>query len=563
MTDPVAATNRGTAGSVIARRMSEDPTVTVLLVEAGRSNTDGLDVEQLMVPYFVSSIDSSFDWNYTTTPQSFSATVPCHTPADFMFYTRGSSDEFDRLARLSGDEGWSWAAMLPYIMKSERLSPPADDHDTRGQVDPTVHGTTGLLLTSLPGNASVLDSRVLAVTREVSEFPFNVDMNSGNPLGVGWLQSTIGHGVRSSAATAFLTDGILRRPNLDVLIGTRVTRLVQTSNARGRPVFLGVELAKSPSGVRTKLLAKKEVILSAGSIGTPQLLMLSGIGDSSELARHNIETVVDLPDVGQHLQDHPWVPLQWLVNTTDTLDQIARDPKLLDAAMAFYNSTKRGVLANNPGGNQIGWFRLPEHSPTLREFGDPSAGPLSPHFELTFGDSFLSFTQPAPSTGSFMSMCVALVAPTSRGSVKLASASAFEAPIIDPAFMHTPSDLAILTEAVKAAHRFTSAPVWTDFIIRPFTGAVNTTTDADIHAYIRSMVTTFRHPMGTARMSSAHDSSGVVGPDLLVRNVSGLRIVDASIFPHIFGAHLQASVYAIAERASDLVKREHGISVSH
>lgn len=146
-----------------------------------------------------------------------------------------------------------------------------------------------------------------------------------------------------------------------------------------------------------------------------------------------------------------------------------------------------------------------------------------------------------------MSMCVALVAPTSSmhpiilrdakrlsisvgGSVKLASPSAFDAPLIDPAFMQTPSDLAILTEAVKAAHRFASAPMWRDFIIGPFAGAVNTTTDADIHAYIRSMATTFRHPMGTARMGSAHDSTGVVGPDLRVRNVIGLRIVDASIF---------------------------------
>ncbi|KAM5541851.1 hypothetical protein V8D89_004580 [Ganoderma adspersum] len=578
ITDPTQVTNKsydfviiggGAAGSVLAHRLTEHSATSVLLVEAGRSNTDGPDVNDIQVPYFVGDIPPSFDWNYTTVPQKAlqnrtlsyprGHVLGGSTSTNFMFYTRGSSDEFDRLARISGDAGWSWKAMLPYILKTETLTPPADGHDTQGQIDPAVHGKTGPVLTSLPGNASVLDSRVLQTTAELAEFPFNLDMNSGNPLGVGWLQSTIGHGVRSSAATAFLDQDTLARKNLDVLIGTRVTRLVQTGRKGGSPVFLGVELAQSASGARVQIKATKEVILSAGSIGTPQILMMSGIGDPEELAAHGIATLVDAPDVGKHMQDHPWVPLQWQVNTNDTLDSINRSPALLNAAAEIYNATKQGVMANNPGGNQIGWFRLPRNSSVLREFGDASAGPASPHFELTFGNSFLSFTQPVPVTGSFMSMCVALVAPTSRGSVKLASASAFDAPLIDPAFMQTRSDLATLTEAVKVAHRFAAAPAWKDFVITPFVDAVNTTTDADIHAYIADQVATFRHPMGTARMSTSELGSGVVDSKLLVENVVGLRIVDASVFPHIFGAHLQAPVYAIAERASDLVKRAHGI----
>ena len=113
--------------------------------------------------------------------------------------------------------------------------------------------------------------------------------------------------------------------------------------------------------------------------------MLSGIGDPQELAAHGITTVVNAPDVGKHMQDHPWVPLQWQVNTNNTLDTINRDPDLFNAALKLYNATKQGVIANNPGGNHIGWFRLPDNSSVLRQFGDPSAGPLSPHFELTFG----------------------------------------------------------------------------------------------------------------------------------------------------------------------------------
>ena len=130
--------------------------------------------------------------------------------------------------------------------------------------------------------------------------------------------------------------------------------------------------------------------MSAGAIGTPQILMLSGIGDRAELSELGIQTIVNAPDVGKHVQDHPWVPLQFMVNTSNTLDTINRNASLLAQMFAEYQAEKTGPLANNPGANQIGWFRLPDHSPVLKQFGDPASGPLSPHFELTFGVSSLS-----------------------------------------------------------------------------------------------------------------------------------------------------------------------------
>ncbi|KAH9945030.1 aryl-alcohol oxidase-like protein [Epithele typhae] len=559
----------GTAGSVIAHRLTEDPNVRVLLVEAGRSNVDGPDVDDIQVPFLVSSIDASFNWNYSTVAQPSLQNRSLDYPRghvlggsssiNFMLYTRGSSDEYDRVANITGDEGWSWKHMLPYMIKSETLSPPVDGHDTRSQVNATLHGFHGPVLTSLPGNSTILDGRVIMTTSELAEFPFNLDMNSGNPLGLGWLQSTIGHGVRTSSATAFLDANTLDRKNLDVLIGTRVTRLISSVRSNSKPTFRDVELAQSPSGERVIVTATKELVLSAGSVGTPQILKLSGIGDREELAAHGIPLVLDLPDVGKNLQDHPWVPLQWQINTNVTLDPFNRNATLRDAALSAYDATKRGPLANNPGGNHIGWFRLPENSSVLRQYGDPSSGPLSPHYELTVSNSFLSFTQPTPDAGGFMSMAAALVAPTSKGSVSLASSSAFDAPLIDPAFLQAPEDLAILTEAVMAAHRFTSAPAWKDFIIAPFPDTANTTTEEGAREYVKRMATTFRHPVGTARMGAADDASGVVGPDLCVKGAAGLRIVDASVFPHIFGSHLQAPVYAIAERAADLIKQAHGL----
>ncbi|KZV75245.1 GMC oxidoreductase [Peniophora sp. CONT] len=557
----------GTAGAVMASRLSEDPDVTVLVIEAGQSNTAGPDVDLIQIPYRATVVSSEFDWNYTTVPQAAldNRTLPYprgfvlggSSSVNYMFYTRGSSDEFDYIANFTGDSGWSWENMFPYMLKAETLL--LNTPDAANLVNASLHGTSGPVFTSLPSNASNIDSRVILTTEESPEFPFNQDMNSGNPLGIGWLQSTIGFGERSSSATGYLTETTVSRRNLDVLIGSRVTKLLKTDTRSETPVILGLEVAESAHARPITLRATREVILAAGSIGTPQLLMLSGIGAEEELCALDIPLILDVSDIGKNLQDHPWVPLQWTVNDT-SLDELQRQPSMLEAAFAQYNTSKTGVIANNPGGNHVAWLRLPDNSTILQEFGDPTTGPLSPHYEFAIVDSFLSFSAALPETGHFMSMGAVLVSPTSRGSVALASASAFDAPLIDPGFLKTESDLLILTEAVKAAHRFTSSPAWSDYIIDSFGDSANTTSDAAIADYIRNVAETFRHPLGTARMTGLNDTGGVVSSDLLVKGVHGLRIVDASIFPKIFGSHMQAPLYAVAERAVDLVKAAHGLA---
>ncbi|KAG6864777.1 hypothetical protein C0991_007191, partial [Blastosporella zonata] len=386
-------------------------------------------------------------------------------PVNYMFYTRGSSDDWDEFARISGDEGWSWNKIFPYFLKSETLTSPPDMRNTTDEINAGVHGTKGPLLTSLPALGISIDSRVINTTIQLqSEFPFNLDMNDGDPLGVGTLQSTIGDGARSSAATAFLMPILTQRPNLDVLLNTHATKLVPTGQKGSTPVFRKVQFSQSARGPTFTITASKEILLTAGSIGTPQILMLSGIGKALSLKKLGIKTILNLSDVGSNLLDHPFVGLQWSVNSNNTNDALNHFPDLLQTATAQYDAARQGPLANNPG-----------------------------------------------------------------GSLELASADPFVQPLINPNMLAEDIDISILTEAVKAAQRFSQAPAWNGYINGPYIDSVNLTSDAAIKAYIRTFASSFNHVAGSAKISKAHDMGGVVGPDLKVKGAEGLRIVDASV----------------------------------
>ncbi|KAL4256659.1 GMC oxidoreductase family protein [Pleurotus pulmonarius] len=553
----------GTAGCVVASRLTEDPSTSVLLIEAGKSNT-GADTMPIQVPFLVSEagFGSEFDWNYTTTPQSTLMNRKLQYPRGFvlggssstnyMAYTRGSMNEYDRLAKITGDKGWSWDNIKHFIMQSEKNVAPTDKHNTTGQFNPLVHGFKGLLQTSLPGFANALDDRILQTTKLLQdEFPFNLDMNSGQTLGIGWLLSTIGNGTRSSAATAYLAPA-LSRPNLSILTQTRATRLEPLKTQR--PDMRRVELAQTENGPRRTVTAEKEVILSAGSIGTPQLLMLSGIGDKKSLEQRKIETIVNLPDVGNNLQEHPFFNFQWRVNDTLTLDTFAENATAFTAALDQYESQGTGVMSSNSIANQIGFFRLPKDSSILKRFGDPTAGSSSPHYEFAFSNGFIGTEQIPPTTGNYFSTSIVLVSPTSVGNIRLSSRSVFTPPLINPQMLSTEFDKLTLVEAVRALQRFVSASPWRGYLLEPFDPAVKSSDPSVLINYMQKWIVSIRHPVGTARMSKDSDKDGVVGPDLLVKNTQNLRVIDASVIPKAVACHPQAVVYAIAERASSLIK---------
>ncbi|EJD00214.1 alcohol oxidase [Fomitiporia mediterranea MF3/22] len=555
----------GAGGSVIANRLSEEAFLKVLLIEAGSSDFKNMNIE---IPFFAPRLaGSQFDWNFTTINQSSLNNRPIPYPRGFvlggstainiMAYTRGTIDDYDRWANVTGDEGWSWNSLQPYVRKLEKLVPPTDHHNTTGEIDPCIHGHEGPVRISLTGVPEPTDEWVIAASSQLSdEFPFNLDYNSGNTIGISWKQNTIAHGERVSAAKAYIAPA-LSRPNLDVLVNTHVTRVLQIGTESGAPVFKGVQFSQSSEGVVYGLNASREVILSAGAVKTPHILMLSGIGNAEHLSSFSIKPIVDIPDVGNNLQDHPVVTASFSVNSTNTLDNLTENATFLAQEEALWLKNRSGLLGW-VSTNQFGWFRIPVNSSIFDSATDPSAGPTSAHFEFIFTNGFTSFSEPFPASGGhFFTVLVAVVSPTSRGNITLASSNPFDSPVIDPNLLGTAFDIFTVREAIKSARKFVSAPAWQGWILEEYGAFSEAHTDEQIEEFARQTANTIDHVSCTVAMGktgSSGSGTGALNSDLTVKGTVGLRVVDASAFPFIISGHTQAAVYILAERAADLIK---------
>ncbi|EIN11653.1 aryl-alcohol oxidase-like protein [Punctularia strigosozonata HHB-11173 SS5] len=545
-------------------RLSEDPRISVLVLEAGASNTGVLDSE---VPLLAARLwGTQYDWNYTTVPQpglngrqipyARGKLLGGSSSINLMVYTRGSDDDWNKYAELTQDEGWNWNNVQTYFLRNEGfMAPRPTKYDPR--YNPRVHSYSGRVSVSLP---EFLWPQVTHVQETLNylpvEYPFKLDYNDGNPLGVGWVQATIDNGERSSSATAYLPKEVLLRRNLHIVLRAQVTK-IQSRSSDNPPRFDAVEFASNDIDTRHISIASKEVILAAGTFNTPQLLLLSGVGDPVTLSNLNITPVIDLPDVGQHVSDQPLVALPWTVNTNLTFAKFLDNQTNFDAALAEWNASRTGPFAFS-GSTQVAWLRVADRDPIFANAPDPSSGPHSAHYEFLFSSGF---TANPPGPGNFFTINTALISPTSRGTITINSSDPFHPPVIDPGLLASEFDAQIMLRAIKSARRFVEAtPAWDGYIISEFGAFKNASNDVEIIAYARANARTIWHAVGSCRMTARDAVSGCVDPDLKVKGAQGLRIIDGSVLPFIPSAHTQVPIYIIAERGSDLIKNEWGLS---
>ncbi|KAF5362385.1 hypothetical protein D9756_002778 [Leucocoprinus leucothites] len=526
----------GTAGLVVANRLTEDPRVKVLVIEAGGSHQGIID---LQVPWLSSRLRSEgiFDWNTTSTPQPGlnGRTVP---------YSRARVLGGSSSHKITGDEGWSWKEMIPYFKKTERWAVAPGHGSEQGDFDPRAHGFRGPLGVSLSNVRQFTDALVIQTTKDLpDEFPFIEDANAGRPIGVAWTQFTIANGTRTSSATAYL-DPVVDRPNLNVLVNSYVTRVVETSKGS----FRTVEFGQNQTTPRRQLTATKELILSAGVIGTPQILLNSGIGDPKELKNVGVQPVFSLPSVGKNFSNEPSVPFSWAAN--ETILNLNVNETASQEALQEWITSRTGPMT---GGSEStsAYFRLPDNSSVFAENADPSAGPNTPHFGIGINANGYFVANPDPT----LQVRVEISEPASRGSVTLKSTDPFEPPLLDLGYFLAPVDMAIAKESFNTVQRFVTGTAWKEFTLNRITPPSNVAADSDdLVQYIRNSTGTASHGIGTTAMSARGAKHGVVDPDLRAKGISGLRIVDAGVIPLSPSANTQAPVYAVAERASDIIE---------
>ena len=523
----------GSAGCVLAARLSEDPALRVGLIEAGPPDKSVL----IHCPAGLALLaqTGAANWGFETVPQPGLNGRRGYQPrgkvlggsssVNAMIYARGHRADYDAWAA-EGNPGWSFDEVLPWFKHAE--------HNERGA--DAFHGTGGPL--------NVADLRSDATWRErftqagvQAGYPRNPDFNGAEQEGFGPYQVTHRNGERFSAAKAYLTPQ-LSRPNLQVLTGAQVLRV---RFGGGRAVGVDVRMG----GAERTLKARREVILSAGALQSPQLLMLSGVGPGAHLQALGLPVLHDLPGVGQHLHDH--IDVVQVVDAPGHHDLFGLS--LAGAVRAMrgifeWRRQRTGMLTTNFGEGGAFLRSTPEEPvPDLQLHF--VVGKLVDHGRKTvFGHGY--------------SCHVCLLRPKSRGSVTLASPDPLAAPLIDPAFLSDPDDTARLVRGFKLMRHILAQPALAQYGGREVAASSAAQTDAEIEAYVRQHADTIYHPVGTCRMGPAHQAAeggSVVDAELRVHGLQGLRVVDASVMPQIVGGNTNAPTIMIAEKASELIRR--------
>jgi choline dehydrogenase len=525
----------GTAGCVLANRLTKDPSKHVLLVEAGKKdNYFWIDIP---VGYLYTIGNPRTDWCFETEPETGlngrrigyarGKVIGGCSSINAMIYMRGQKSDYDHWESL-GNRGWAWSDVLPIFRRSEDYQHGADDF----------HGSGG----ELRVEERRVNWEILDVWRDAAEqcgIPKIDEFNRGDNFGNAYFQMNQRTGKRWSAARAFL-DAAQPRPNLTVMTEATVESLSFNTDADGLRAT-GVTLIHK--GQRRDVKATSEVLLAAGAIASPQLLQLSGIGRPDDLRAHDIAVRHSLDGVGQNLQDHLQIRTIYQVDNTVTLNQRARTPWGMAMMGLEYFFKKTGPLTMPP--SQLGAFAKSDPSQTTANI-EWHVQPLSLD---KFGSPLHKYNAITPS--------VCNLRPASRGTVSLKSANPHDAPAIAPNYLSTQEDLDVAVAGLKFTREIMAAPALAAFNPRELKPGPQITSEEDLQRAAGDLGTTIFHPVGTCKMGPAHDSTAVVDDQLRVHGVRGLRVIDASIMPTITSGNTNAPTVMIAERGAEFIRKEY------
>ena len=513
----------GSAGSVLANRLSARPEIKVLLLEAGGSDNS----LYVRMPAGIANLSGPrFNWGYETAPQAAMKGRRMYWPrgrllggsssVNAMVYMRGQAADYDHWRQL-GSAGWSYDDVLPYFKKAERNE----------RLHDRFHGEDGPLNVAERPYTNPL-SHVFVEAAQQAGLPFNPDFNGAVQLGCGLFQVTQKNGRRWSAASAYLHP-VAARENLTIVTKAQATRVLIES---GRAV--GVEYVRGRR--RHVACAAEEVVLAAGAINSPQLLLLSGIGPASELRARDVAVVHDLPGVGKNLQDHLNVNVVRRAKRGSTLDGKNRGLAPIAVALEYL------LYGTGPGTTNVaeaGAFAISEH------------GAASPDIQYHFIPAQVVNHARTPMDGDGVTLHACCLRPQSRGEIRLASADPLQPPIMDPNYLAAHYDLKILVAGLRQGREILAAAAFAPWLEEERIPGEAAQSNAELEGFIRATAETEYHPVGTCRMGS--DPLAVVDDELRLRGIERLRVIDASIMPSIVSGNTNAPVIMIAEKGADMM----------